>query len=228
MKDFQKWDCTNLGTLLIKVGMKHKHPHQTQLSSAEQRLIKHLREHPELMERFQTILEITANADGPVKRADKIEALLIEEMRQLGNATMESWASRAERTLGEQLKQKDPSAVVRKKTLTWWCVFGAVSVTERVWCTEQQNYLRLLPEAIGVSARGRFKRLERVLTDFGSEHSFRHAAARVLEHYGFEINASAVRNATLQHAHRAGQILQKEYEQPFRVLPAAGAPQVVA
>ncbi len=110
----------------------------------------------------------------------------------------------------------------------WWCVFGAVSVTERVWHTSQQNYLRILPRAVGVSPRGRSKRLERVLTDFGSEHSFRHAAARVLEHYGFEINTSAVRHATLQHAQRASQILQQEYEQPFRVLPAAGARQVVA
>lgn len=110
----------------------------------------------------------------------------------------------------------------------WWCVFGAVSLTERVWQTEQQKYLRLLPKAIGVSPRGRSQRLERVLTDFGSEHSFRHAAARVLEHYGFEINVSAVRHATLQHAGRAEQILQKEYEQPFRVLPAVGAAQVVS
>jgi hypothetical protein len=107
-------------------------------------------------------------------------------------------------------------------------VFGAVSVAERVWRTEQKKYLRLLPEAIGVSPRGRSKRLERVLTDFGCEHSFRHAAQRVLEHYGFEINASAVRDATLQNAGRAEQILQKEYEEPFRVLPAVGAQRVVA
>lgn len=107
-------------------------------------------------------------------------------------------------------------------------MFGEVSVTDRVWQTEQKKYVRLLPEAIGVSPRGRSKRLERVLTDFGSEHSFRHAAARVLEHYGFEINASAVRDATLQHAQRAAEILQKEYAQPFRVLPVVGAPQVIA
>jgi hypothetical protein len=50
----------------------------------------------------------------------------------------------------------------------------------------------------------------------------------VLEHYGFEINTSAVRHATLQHAQRAAQILEKEYEQPYRVLPAAGAQQVIA
>ena len=107
-------------------------------------------------------------------------------------------------------------------------MFGAVSLAERVWQTSEQKYLRLLPETIGVSPRGRSKRLERVLTDFGSEHSFRHAAARVLEHYGFEINASAVRHATLHHAQRAAAILAKEYQQPFRVLPATGAQQVIA
>jgi hypothetical protein len=95
--------------------MKDKYPTQSNLTAAELQLIEQLREHPELMERFGTILEITANAEGPVKRADEIEALLIEEMRRLGNVTMESWASRAERTLGEQFQQKDPSAVVRKK-----------------------------------------------------------------------------------------------------------------
>src|SRR5437870_8926718 len=95
--------------------MKDKHPSQLNLTTAELKLLEQLRAHPELMERFQSILEISANADGPVKRADEIEALLIEEMRRLGNATMESWASRAERTLAEQLKQKDSSAVVRKK-----------------------------------------------------------------------------------------------------------------
>jgi hypothetical protein len=107
-------------------------------------------------------------------------------------------------------------------------VFGAVSVTERVWRTPQKNYVRLLPEALGVTPRGRSKRLERVLTDFGCEHSFQHAAARVLEHYGFEINASAVRSATLHHAGRAEQILEAEYQEPFRVLPAVGVQHVVA
>jgi len=50
----------------------------------------------------------------------------------------------------------------------------------------------------------------------------------VLEHYGFEINASAVRQATLEHAQRAEQMLQKEYEQSYRTLPAQGAQFVVA
>src|SRR5438046_5389356 len=71
-------------------------------------------------------------------------------------------------------------------------------------------------------------RLERVLTDFGCEHSFLHAAARVREHYGFEIIASAVRESTLKHAQRAHQVLEKQYQQPFRILPSAGAQHMVA
>ncbi len=95
--------------------MKDKHPHQTKLSAAEQTLIDRLREHPELMERFQHILEISASAAGTVKKADEVEALLIEELRRLGKDTLESWATGVESTLAEQLKEKDPSATVRKK-----------------------------------------------------------------------------------------------------------------
>jgi hypothetical protein len=103
-----------------------------------------------------------------------------------------------------------------------------VSVREQVWRTGPKKYLRLLPEGIGVRPRGRSTRLERALTDFGCEHSFAHAAARVQEHYGFEISASAVREATLTHAQRAARKLQEQYEQSFRILPAVGAQHVVA
>jgi hypothetical protein len=87
----------------------------SQLSAQELQLIQRLREHPDLMERFQSILEISANTEGPLKRADEIEALLIEEMRRLGNTTMGSWAASAEKRLAEQLEQKDTSARARKK-----------------------------------------------------------------------------------------------------------------
>ena len=120
-----------------------------------------------------------------------------------------------------------PCAVV-KKTLTWWCVFGVVSVRERIWRSQAQSYLRPLPQRLGVTPRGRSRRLERVLTDFGSEHSFAREVGSVREHYGFEIGPSAVRAATLTHARRAREQLQAQYAQPFRVLPAAGAEHVIA
>src|SRR3974390_1402560 len=95
--------------------MKHKQSPSPMPSAAELQLIEQLRKHPELFERVRSILEITASAVGPLKKADEIEALLIEEMRRLGHTTMETWASRAEQTLADELKQKDASASVRKK-----------------------------------------------------------------------------------------------------------------
>lgn len=85
------------------------------LTEAELQLLQQLRQHPELMERFQTILEITANVDGPLKSADKVEDLLIQEMRRLGSTSLETWAAEAEKRLGEQLQQKDDSAFAVKK-----------------------------------------------------------------------------------------------------------------
>lgn len=85
------------------------------LNAQEKQLIERLRQHPELMERFESILEISANAEGPIKSADEVEALLIEEMRRLGNTTMRDWAAGAEKRLGDELRRKDTSAGVQKK-----------------------------------------------------------------------------------------------------------------
>jgi Uncharacterised protein family (UPF0236) len=103
-----------------------------------------------------------------------------------------------------------------------------VEISERIWCNPRQSYLRPVPARLGVTARGRSRRLERVLTDFGCEQAFVRAAASVREHYGFEIGTSAVRTATLKHAQRAQEKLQETYRQPFRLLPAKGAEQVIA
>lgn len=85
-----------------------------------------------------------------------------------------------------------------------------------------------MPQRLGVSARGRSRRLERVLTDFGCEQAFGRAAQSVREHYGFEIGASAVRASTLKHSQRARAKLERQYAQPFRVLPATGEKHVIA
>ena len=103
-----------------------------------------------------------------------------------------------------------------------------VAVRERIWRSQSKSYVRPLPQRLGVTPRGRSRRLERVLTDFGCEHSFARAAGSVLEHYGFEIGASAVREATLAHAQRARAWLEEQYAQSFRVLPATGPAHLIA
>jgi hypothetical protein len=87
----------------------------SQLSAQEQQLIERLRRHPELMERFQSILEIGADVNGSIKTADQVEELLVEEMRRLGNTTMKGWAESVEERLSEQLQHREVSARARKK-----------------------------------------------------------------------------------------------------------------
>ena len=52
--------------------MKDNHPHQAKLTNEELQLIEQLRKRPELLERFRSILEIGASADGSIKKADEI------------------------------------------------------------------------------------------------------------------------------------------------------------
>lgn len=99
---------------------------------------------------------------------------------------------------------------------------------ERIWSHASSRYLRVFAPAAGISARGKSRRLQRALTDFGIEHSFATSCKRLKEHYGFELNASAVRTVTMHHAQRASRKLQKEYDGSFRILPKTGPEHVVA
>ena len=197
-------------------------------SATEQQFLEALRQHPQLQVRFQSILALTRNAKGPVKTADAVEQQLIAELRLLGHESMNQWATQAEQRVSTELRTQDASVRRRKKkTLTWWCVFGLVRVRDRVWRSAQQSYLRPLPGRLGVTPRGKSPRLERVLTDFGCEQAFGQAVDSVREHYGFTLGVSAVRTATLKHAQRARVKLQGEYAQPFRELPAVGQEHVI-
>ena len=94
--------------------MKKKNVVQ-EFTAAEMKLVEQLREHPEMMARVQGIMEIAGNEEGPLKTADEVEELLIQEMRQLGNATMGQWARRAEERVSREFKSQDPTVLSRKK-----------------------------------------------------------------------------------------------------------------
>ena len=95
--------------------MKKKNNEHSQLSQAEIELIEQLRAHPQILARVHSILDIAGNAQGPLKTADEVETLLIEEMRQLGNTTMTEWASQAEERVTNELKAQDGTVRSRKK-----------------------------------------------------------------------------------------------------------------
>ena len=113
-----------------------------------------------------------------------------------------------------------------KKNLKWWSTYGLIEVEERLWRSNSESYIRVLPEKIGVSQRGCSLALERALRDFGLEKSFSQAAVSVKEHYGFEISPSTVARASVKHATA---ITKQQNERPaVGTLPAKGAERLVA
>ena len=87
---------------------------ETTLTAREARLIDGLRRHPEMMERMAGILDLARN-EGPLKTADEVEELLIEEIRKLGQSTMSQWAMGAEERVAQETQDHDSTIVSRKK-----------------------------------------------------------------------------------------------------------------
>ena len=86
-----------------------------QFTAQETRLIQQLRQQPEMSARVQVILDLAHAADGPLKTADEIEALLIQELRQLGSTTMNQWAVQAEERVSAELQAQDATVRGLKK-----------------------------------------------------------------------------------------------------------------
>lgn len=95
--------------------MKKKNVRPIQMSQSEAHLIEQLRHHPEMMARIQSIIDIAYDEAGPLKTADQVEELLIQEMRRLGNASMHQWATRAEERVNREVKGQDATVRSRKK-----------------------------------------------------------------------------------------------------------------
>jgi hypothetical protein len=107
-------------------------------------------------------------------------------------------------------------------------VYGEIRLEQTILHTDTVHRLRPFAKRAGISARGKSARLQRAMCDFGSEHSFASGNRRLLEHYGFTLNASAFRQITLQHAARAAQMLCGESAQSYRSLPAKGPEVLIA
>jgi hypothetical protein len=80
--------------------------------SRAKQLAKRLENNPELLERFESILELAESDEA--RAFDEVEQLLIEQVRALGNETLGQYASRCEQRLGEQMREQ-PGVQQREK-----------------------------------------------------------------------------------------------------------------
>jgi len=92
-----------------------QHLSRPEFTPQETQLIQQLRQHPEMLARMQSILDLAHATSGPLKTADEVEELLIQELRQLGRTTLHQWATQAEARVGADLQAQDATVRSRKK-----------------------------------------------------------------------------------------------------------------
>lgn len=95
--------------------MKKTKRSTVEVTGEEARLLGHLRQHPQMMARVRSILEIAYDEAGPIRTADEVEAMLVEAVRQLGQTTMSQWAQGAEERVSQELRREDSTVRSRKK-----------------------------------------------------------------------------------------------------------------
>ncbi len=79
---------------------------------------------------------------------------------------------------------------------------GPVELREQVWRRDRGKTWRPLSQVLALSPRGESPRLARAMVDFGADHAFAPAAAKLKEHYGVEVATSRVARACYRTAAR--------------------------
>ncbi len=146
----------------------------------------------------------------------------------LGDKAQGRWAKNVEEQHVQEQRSEHPKFQQREKNFWWWSRFGKVEVIERVWRTETQSYLRILPQRLGVTPRGCSRRLERGMSWLGADHSFQSASEAAEELLGIETSKSTLRQVTLKHADAISKQQRQQEECSYRSMPAIGAKQLIA
>jgi len=80
-------------------------------------LLRRLGEYPELKTKIEKLLAIIENAGGDVEKAAEAESRIIEELRQLGNDILHSWARRQQQKK-EEAYNRQPGVHRKEKKLS--------------------------------------------------------------------------------------------------------------
>lgn len=81
-------------------------------------LEERLNAHPLLRDRMEMLLRVVENAAGNAEKADEAERLVLEEIRQMGNAALQSWAEDQHKKKVEEFQKSKGGSHRRKKNST--------------------------------------------------------------------------------------------------------------
>ena len=81
-------------------------------------LVKRLQQHPHLQARIAALLDVVENAAGDTVKADEAEQRLAEELRQMGQEALQSWAERRQARVEAESEQRADLTRKEKKDST--------------------------------------------------------------------------------------------------------------
>lgn len=83
---------------------------QTSRSSQTENLEQRLSNYPELRAKVEDLLSVVENAESDIIRANEAEQRVFEEIRQLGQAALQSWAVSQHQQKSKDFSLENPSA----------------------------------------------------------------------------------------------------------------------
>ncbi len=154
--------------------MNDELPRSKNVSTLRRPLEERLAHRPDVRARLHELADTLDQSVTDDCTADEAEERVSAQVRQLAQAILGQWAHEAEAHTQAQVPQRHPEAIhYGKRTLRWQTTFGWVEVPETPWRLGRRGrLLRACCERAGVSPRGRSRRLQRALVDFGAEESF--------------------------------------------------------
>jgi hypothetical protein len=67
---------------------------KTKTTSSSKSIEERLKDYPELKAKIEGLLSVVENAEGDLIKADAAEQRVVEEIRQLGQTALQTWATR--------------------------------------------------------------------------------------------------------------------------------------
>ncbi|MCP3681898.1 MAG: hypothetical protein GY861_04335 [bacterium] len=154
---------------------------------------------------------VLSRESGLMKETLTLDSKISKILRQIGKeATHDVY----ERLLAGQveLHQSEGLKIHRQPKIEFTVVFGQIELlSPYLW--KPGVHCKPLKEAMGITHQGRSETVNRALSDFGIEESFRQAAKRFSEHYHFDVSPSTVLRETERKAEEAFNYVTNRFNQ---------------
>lgn len=184
------------------------------MSNTPQSFADRLQLHPDLLKRFDSLLNIVEASSGNVDQASEAEQLVIDELRLLGKEVIHDCAICKEKQKSDEVFDYEGKIERNgKKKIEWNTTFGGIAVEEMIYIVNGHT-VRPFSYSADITARCCSRPLERRIVDFGADVPFAKVHAKMKEHYGIALPFHLPRTITERHAEKINELKSLRQDMP--------------